>query len=346
MINIAPSKVRCHFSLKQLNTFGVKAYASNFVLIQDIDFLQELLKNYIREEVEILILGGGSNILFTQDFPGMVIKNGIKGIEVLAEDEHFATVKVGGGEVWHDFVLHAIDQNWGGIENLSLIPGTVGAAPIQNIGAYGVEQKDVFVGLDAIEIRTGKKVSFLKDECDFGYRNSIFKNELKGKLFITHVTFKLTKADHQINTSYGAISKQLEENKVSNPSIKDISDAVISIRNSKLPNPLEIGNCGSFFKNPEVPKRKFQALSYHHPELPHYPASKDGHVKIPAGWLIEQCGWKGKRMGNVGTFSKQALVLINHGNATGEEAKDFAMMIQQSVKDTFGIKLEPEVNIL
>lgn len=345
-MNIAPSKVRCHFPLKHLNTFGIKAYAQNFILIKEVEPLKALLMNHVRPGVNILPLGGGSNILFTQDFEGLVIKNEITGIDVLEHNEEWVTVRVGAGVVWHDFVSYCVDQDWGGIENLSLIPGTVGAAPIQNIGAYGVELKDVFVELEALEIATGKSHIFKKEACQFGYRNSIFKNEIKGKYIITHVILKLTKQHHQFNISYGAISKVLTEKGITQPSLKAISDTVIEIRSSKLPNPAEVGNCGSFFKNPEIPLEQFQLLEKQYPNLPHYPASQAHLIKIPAGWLIDQCGWKGKQVGNVGTYHKQALVLVNLGNATGEEAKAFAKQIQQSVTDTFGIQLDAEVNIL
>lgn len=345
-MNITPSKVRCHFPLKSLNTFGVKAYASNFVLIRDVAYLQELLSNYVREEVAVLVLGGGSNILFTQDFQGLVIKNEITGKEIIEENDSWVKVKVGGGEVWHDFVLYSIEQGWGGIENLSLIPGTVGAAPIQNIGAYGVELKDVFVELEAIDIHTGELKKFTKQECQFDYRNSIFKQELKGAFVITSVTFLLTKNTHQYNISYGAISKTLEAAGIVELSPKVISDAVIEIRSSKLPDPEEIGNCGSFFKNPVIDAKHFGEIEAKYPSIPSYPTANPGKIKVPAGWLIEQCGWKGKQVGNVGTYHKQALVLVNLGNATGLEAKALAMDIQQSVKEQFGIALQPEVNIL
>lgn len=346
MMNIAPSKVRCHFPLKQLNTFGVKAYASNFVLIRDRDYLQDLLSNYVRKEVDVLVLGGGSNILFTQDYQGLVIKNEITGIDTVEETADWVKVKVGGGEVWHDFVMHCVANDWGGVENLSLIPGSVGAAPIQNIGAYGVELKDVFESLEAVHLDTGVLHTFTKAECEFGYRNSVFKTSLKGQFMITSVTFTLTKHNHRFNTSYGAIAKVLEEQGVEALSLKAVSDAVIAIRTSKLPNPAEIGNCGSFFKNPEITKEQFETIAKQHPNIPHYSASKPSLIKVPAGWLIEQCGWKGKAVGNVGTYHKQALVLINLGNATGEEAKNMAYEIQASVAQNFGVELQPEVNIL
>ncbi|MBP6812127.1 MAG: UDP-N-acetylmuramate dehydrogenase, partial [Saprospiraceae bacterium] len=253
-------------------------------------------------------------------------------------------VEVGGGVVWHEFVLSAVAQGYGGVENMSLIPGTVGASPIQNIGAYGVELKDVFVRLKALNLTSGKLKTFSHSDCQFGYRDSIFKREEKGKWCITSVVFSLTKSPHKLNTSYGDISKTLESNGISNPSIADISRAVVQIRTSKLPDPAKIGNCGSFFKNPETEHSVLERILATHPQAPHYPLP-DGRVKIPAGWLIEQCGWKGKRVGNTGCYERQALVLVNYGGATGKEVKNLAEAIIESVERTFGVRLEAEVNI-
>ncbi|MFT5916255.1 MAG: UDP-N-acetylmuramate dehydrogenase [Flammeovirgaceae bacterium] len=335
-----------NYSLKNLNTFGIDAKAKSFTEVNSEDELKAVLQNEKAKQNRILPLGGGSNMLFTQDFEGLVIQNSIQGLEIIEQSEKEAIIEVGGGENWHEFVLKTLENNWGGLENLSLIPGTVGASPIQNIGAYGVELKDTFVSLRAMEITTGEIREFTHQECNFGYRESIFKTDLKGKYIITKVTFRLTHSNHNTNISYGAISQVLKEWEVEAPTVQDISRAVISIRESKLPNPTEIGNCGSFFKNPEIPEAEFEKVKANFPNIVSYPASKSGFIKVPAGWLIEQCGWKGKKVGNVGTFPKQALVIINLGNATGEEAKNFAMEIRKSVWNKFGIEINPEVNLI
>ena len=316
-----------------------------FTEVNSIDELQSAITSDLFKDNEVLILGGGSNILLTKDFNGLVIKNQITGIEIVHEDEHYVTVKVGGGEIWHQFVLHAIDNNWGGIENLSLIPGTVGAAPMQNIGAYGIEIKEVFESLTAVDLKTGHTKTFNKEACKFGYRESIFKLSAKGQYFIADVTFKLTKSNHQINTSYGAIQDVLKERNIANPTIKDVSDAVISIRKSKLPDPKEIGNSGSFFKNPTIDKIDYEGLKIEFPDIPGYIVS-DNEVKVPAGWLIEQCGWKGLKRGEIGVHKNQALVLVNYGGGKGIEIADLSKEIQQSVIDKFGIELTPEVNFI
>jgi UDP-N-acetylmuramate dehydrogenase len=291
------------------------------------------------------VLGGGSNILFTQNVDGLLLKNEISGIEIVRRWSNKVHIAVGGGENWHQFVLWAVENGYGGIENMSFIPGTVGASPIQNIGAYGVELKDVFVRLEAIDLATNKKHVFNKKQCEFGYRDSIFKRHAKDKYLITKVVFSLTSAQHNINTSYGDISKTLETLQITGtPTIKDISKAVIHIRSSKLPDPAKIGNCGSFFKNPELPSSILEQIRQTHPTAPGYPLPND-RVKIPAGWLIEQCGWKGKRIGNTGCYEKQALVLVNHGDASGQEVKQLSQDIINSVKERFNVKLEPEVNI-
>ncbi|MGB1218121.1 MAG: UDP-N-acetylmuramate dehydrogenase [Saprospiraceae bacterium] len=316
--------------------------AEKFATISNEDELQELLQK--NKGKQIRILGGGSNILLTENVSGLLIKNEIKGIRIIEEDEKTALVEVGGGENWHEFVCWTIEKNLGGIENLSLIPGTVGASPIQNIGAYGVELKDVFEELFITELSTGIEYIFPKEECQFGYRDSIFKREWKHKGCITRVYFRLQKDPHEINISYGAIKNVLEEKGIKKPSIKDVSNVVIAIRQSKLPDPKIIGNCGSFFKNPEISAAEFQALQKRVGEVVHYPLP-NGKFKIPAGWLIDQCGFKGVRYGNTGCYKNQALVLVNHGNAEGTEVKALAQEIQAAVLEKFGLEIVPEVNI-
>lgn len=336
--------IQKNVSLKYLNTFGIDVKAKLFAEFNSEQELKELLLEDEIHKSRKLILGGGSNVLFTGDFDGAVLLNRIKGIDVEKEDQDYALVKAGSGEVWHDLVLKTIEMNLGGIENLSLIPGTVGAAPIQNIGAYGAEVKDVFDFLQATHINTGESRTFDAEQCCFGYRDSVFKNEFKGEYIITSVTLKLKK-DPEFNTSYGAITNTLKELGIKELSLKAVSDAVIHIRKSKLPDPAQIGNAGSFFKNPEIPVSQFEKLKKEYPEIPSYPTSP-GMVKIPAGWLNEQCGWKGKCIGNAGVHKLQALVLVNLGGATGTELKNLAEQIKQSVKEKFGIELETEVNIV
>lgn len=331
-----------HTSLLPYNTFGLEVAADNFTEVFDTEALQQALQSGLRP---VLILGGGSNLLLTRDVPGLVIKNAIGGIQLIDSEGDLAKIKVGGGVVWHDFVVWAVSNGYGGVENLSLIPGTVGAAPVQNIGAYGVELKDVFVELEAVELSTGEVHTFGHASCRFGYRDSVFKHEHKNKYCITAVTFALTRNEHHLHIAYGDIQKTLEANAVSQPDISDVSRAVIQIRSSKLPDPAKIGNCGSFFKNPETDRSVLEKIRQSHPHVVAYDLP-DGRVKIPAGWLIEQCGWKGKRVGNTGCYEKQALVLVNYGGATGAEVKDLAYAIIDSVEKTFGIRLEPEVNIL
>ncbi len=335
-------KIQENTSLLPYNTFGIPAKAARFAQIDTPDALRAALQTGIRP---VFVLGGGSNVLFTRDPEGLVLRNAIKGIEIVRRFSHRAWVRFGGGETWHDGVMWAVSQGLGGIENMSLIPGTMGAAPIQNIGAYGVELKDVFVSLEAMELETGKLRRFNRAQCRFGYRDSFFKREGKGKYCIVSVTLSLTTNCHKLNISYGDIRKTLEDSGVTNPGVADISQAVIRIRSSKLPDPARIGNCGSFFKNPETDRAVLDRILATHPQAPHY-ALPDGRVKIPAGWLIEQCGWKGKRVGNTGCYEKQALVLVNHGGATGAEVKALAYAIIESVEKNFGIRLEPEVNIV
>ncbi|MGG6232121.1 UDP-N-acetylmuramate dehydrogenase [Tenacibaculum sp. SDUM215027] len=330
-----------NISLKEYNTFGINVNAKRFVSITSVYQLQQLLK----EEKDIFLISGGSNMLLTKDIETLVVHIDIKGISIDRENHNDIRITVNAGENWHEFVLWCVSQNYGGLENLSLIPGNVGTCPIQNIGAYGVEVKDTITKVEAIEIETGKLISFAAEECKFGYRNSIFKNEAKGKYILTSVSFQLTKNNHKLNTSYGAIESELSSKGITNPTIKDISDAVIVIRQSKLPDPKEIGNSGSFFKNPVIPKKHFEKLKEKHANIPSYVIS-DTEVKVPAGWLIEQSGFKGKNFGNYGVHEKQALVLVNYGNATGKEIYELAQKIQQTIKDKFDIKLEIEVNII
>ncbi len=330
--------------LKPFNTFGIEATAKYFIEVSSIDQLQEILQSPDYQSTERLILGGGSNMLLTKDFDGLVIKIAIKGFEVVNENEDNIWIKAGAGLVWHDLVMQCVNQNYAGMENLSLIPGTVGAAPMQNIGAYGIEIKEVFEELQALEIATGEIKNFDKAMCNFGYRESIFKHEAKGKYIILNVTFKLSKKP-TFHVEYGAIKDTLAEMGEIEMSIKAISDAVIQIRQSKLPNPAEIGNAGSFFKNPEILKSQFEALKAQFPTIPSYPVSETT-TKVPAGWLIEQAGWKGQRFGNVGVHAKQALVLVNYGGGKGEEIKDLSQKIQASVKEKFGIQLSAEVNFI
>lgn len=338
------ASIKEHFSLSPYNTMGINATARFFVEVNSVEELTGALEFAEEKSSSMLVLGGGSNILFVNDFDGLVILNRIKGIEVLSEDENQVTLKCGAGENWHQLVLNCVEKGYGGLENLSLIPGTVGAAPIQNIGAYGVELKDVFERLEAFDIEKRELRTFSKEECAFGYRDSIFKKELKGKVIITSVTLKLSKKP-ELNFSYSSLKEKLEEKGITKPSIKDISDAVIEVRQSKLPDPEEIGNTGSFFKNPVISVFQFDELKSKYPELPSYPVS-ERQVKVPAGWLIEQAGWKGKRVGDAGVHEKQALVLVNHGNAMGEEIWSLANQIIDSVDQKFDIRLTPEVNIL
>lgn len=332
-------KIQQNISLKPYNTFGIHSNAKRFVTVNSVKELKEI----IASEKSLFLLGGGSNILLTGDVEKLVIHLNTKGIIVNDFDEDEVLVTAEAGENWHELVLWCVSQNYGGLENLALIPGNVGTSPIQNIGAYGVEIKDVFQQLEALEIETGKTKIFTNADCDFGYRNSVFKNELKGKYIIVNVTFKLTKKNHKINISYGAIKDLLTDKE--NPSIEEIADAIIAIRQSKLPDPKKIGNSGSFFKNPVISSDLFKKLSEKHPEIPHYRISEN-EIKIPAGWLIEQCGFKGKRFGDAGVHEKQALVLVNYNNATGKEIYALAQKIQQKVMETFKISLEIEVNVI
>jgi UDP-N-acetylmuramate dehydrogenase len=333
--------IQNHFSLKNYNTFGIEAFAQAFTAVTSVNELKEVLEN----QKDIFVLGGGSNMLLTQDIHKLVVHVALKGIEIVDENEDFVWVKANAGENWHEFVLWCIKHNFGGLENLSLIPGNVGTTPIQNIGAYGKEIKDSLFTCEAVAIETLENRTFTNEECRFGYRESIFKNELKDQYIITAVTFKLTKNNHVLNTSYGAIDAELEKMNISNPTIKDVSDAVIAIRSSKLPNPKELGNSGSFFKNPIIAKEQYEKAVVHFPDMPHYKVSET-EVKVPAGWLIEQAGFKGKRFGYAGIHKNQALVLVNYGNATGQEILEVSKNIQQTILEQFGIAIEAEVNII
>ncbi|MCM2302482.1 MAG: UDP-N-acetylmuramate dehydrogenase [Flavobacteriaceae bacterium] len=333
--------IQKNISLKPLNTFGIDTIAKQFITVSTINELEEVIK----ETPSFFILGGGSNILFTKEIIPFVIHLNLKGTNILNYSDDDVFVKVAAGEAWHSFVLWCIEHRFGGLENLSLIPGNVGASPIQNIGAYGVEVKDTIVEVETLEISTLKKHIFLNTECQFGYRDSIFKKELKGKHIITSVIFKLTSKNHILNTAYGAIGEALSEKGITKPTIKDISDAVISIRESKLPNPSAIGNGGSFFKNPVISTQHFKELQKKYINIPHYSIA-ESEVKIPAGWLIEQAGFKGIKKGNTGVHSKQALVIVNYGNAKGIEILELANEIQDIIFKMFNISLEIEVNII
>ncbi len=327
-------------SLRTYNTFGIDVKSKKFIGIQSTDVLKAVLAE--NQGAQVLLLGGGSNLLLTKDFDGLTIRIENRGIEILKEDEYGARIKVAAGENWHDFVLWCLKKDFGGVENLALIPGSVGAAPIQNIGAYGVELSQVFESCEAMSRETGEIKTFNKTECEFGYRNSIFKNTLKEQYIITSVEFNLTKAPHQINTSYGGLSEKIESK---SPSIQTVAQTVIEIRSAKLPDPRLIGNSGSFFKNPVLGSEQFAALQQQYPNLPHYPDQK-GKVKIPAAWLIDYLGFKGYRKNDAGVHQNQALVLVNYGNASGAEIKKLAQEIKDKVLENFKIDLEFEVNIL
>jgi UDP-N-acetylmuramate dehydrogenase len=334
--------IKKNYNLQKYNTFGIEAQCAAFVSVKNTTELNTVLTE---NTLPIYVLGGGSNLLFTKSYYDFLfIKNDIKGIKKIENTEGVCLIEVGGGESWHDLVLWCLKNNLGGIENLSLIPGTVGAAPIQNIGAYGVELKDIFVKLEAINLQTLENQTFTHNDCRFSYRDSIFKQELKGKYLISKVYLKLTQKEHKIQTNYGDIQRLLTEWQITIPTIQDVSKAVINIRQSKLPDPSVIGNAGSFFKNPEITQIQFDALKKNHPNIVGYPTDKG--IKVAAGWLIEQCGWKGKRYGNVGVNERQALVLVNYGKGNGLEIKQLAQHIQASVLEKFGIELVAEVNML
>ena len=332
-----------NFSLKKHNTFGIEAKAKQFVAVHSVQDLKTILQE--NKTQQKFILGGGSNMLLTKDIDALVIHIDLKGKKIIEENDDFVWVESQAGESWHEFVLWTIDQNFGGLENMSLIPGNVGTTPVQNIGAYGTEIKDTFVSCEAMTIESQEMKTFTNDECHFGYRESIFKNEAKNQFIITSVVFKLTKANHKINTSYGDISSELAKYNITNPTLKDVSNAVIAIRQSKLPDPKELGNSGRFFKNPILLKSDFEKIHQQFPEMKYFDISET-EVKVPAGWLIEQAGFKGKRFGDAGIHKNQALVLVNYGNATGQEILNVSKDIQETIFKTFGIHIEAEVNVI
>lgn len=337
-------KIIENYSLKSLNTFGVDVKTRYIAEIFSDNDLFKLLEDKEFESVRKFILGGGSNILFTKDFEGLVIKNSIPGINIIDEDDESIIIETGAGVNWDDFVSYCVEKKWCGVENLSLIPGTVGAAPIQNIGAYGQELKNVLYNLEGIFIETGEKKIFNNYECKFSYRESIFKNEFKNKFVITRVGFKLSKKP-EVNISYPPIREELNNRKISDPKIRDLRKIVVDIRNSKLPDPKIIGNAGSFFKNPVVRNDKFKMLKEKYPDLNSYPVDDD-HVKLSAAALIEKCGWKGKRIGNCGSYEKQPLVIVNYGEATAGEILELANNIRSSVEENFEVTLQQEVNLV
>ncbi|HVS93788.1 MAG TPA: UDP-N-acetylmuramate dehydrogenase [Mucilaginibacter sp.] len=336
-------QIQENVSLKNFNTFGIDVSAKYFVEIAHEEDLAELFLDPQWQNIKRLVLGGGSNMLLVKDFDGLIIRINIRGIEHrINHNEVF--VEAGAGEVWNDLVNYCVNRGYAGIENLSLIPGSVGASPIQNIGAYGVELKDIFKSCRAFEIATGQFRTFSKEDCAFGYRESIFKHGLKDKFIITSVKFQLSLVSKP-NLEYGAIKQELTNQNITHPTIADVSRIVSHIRVSKLPDPSTIGNAGSFFKNPVISAEQFEVLYSKFPDVVNYPAG-DGKVKLAAGWLIEQCGWKGKVVGHTGTWKNQALVLVNHGDATGEEVYSLSSQIIDSVYTKFGVLLEREVNII
>lgn len=337
-------KIQENISLKSLNTMGLNVQTRYYAQVADVEELRAALIWQQTNNVNSMILGGGSNVLFTTDFDGLIIHNQIRGMATLQQNDELVHLYVGGGENWHDFVEFTVKRGWYGIENLALIPGLVGAAPIQNIGAYGVELKDVLVRVHALNRETLEDESFSNEECEFGYRNSIFKQREKGKYIIVGIELVLSKIP-KVNTEYGAIRSVLTEQGIDNPTGIDVFSAVVAIRQSKLPDPKELGNTGSFFKNPIVPKEKFEEIKAKHEQVPSYPID-DKMVKIPAGWLIEKAGWKGKVVGNTGNHKNQALVIVNYGEATGQEIAEHAARVMDSIMNEFGIRLEAEVNII
>lgn len=332
-----------NFSLKKHNTFGIEAKAKQFVVVHSVPDLKAVLQENPTEKK--FILGGGSNMLLTQDIDALVIHVDLKGKKIIQQDTDFVWVESQAGENWHEFVLWTIHQDFGGLENMSLIPGNVGTTPVQNIGAYGTEIKDTFISCEAVNIVTQEMKTFTNADCHFGYRESVFKHEAKDQYVITSVIFKLTKRNHKINISYGDIQSELAQKNIENPSLVDVSNAVIAIRQSKLPDPAALGNSGSFFKNPIVLKSEFEPIHKKFPEMKFYEISET-EVKVPAGWLIEQAGFKGKRFGDAGIHKNQALVLVNYGNATGQEILNVSKNIQKTVFEIFGISIEAEVNVI
>lgn len=333
-----------NYPLLKLNTFGIDVKAKYFTSINTINELIEVTKTNVFKDLELLILGGGSNILFTKDFDGLVILNNIKGKEIIDQNQQSIFLKIGAGENWHELVMYCVDNGWGGIENLSLIPGNTGTAPMQNIGAYGVEIKETFIELEALEISSGKIVKFNNSDCEFGYRESVFKNKMKNQYIILNITLELKK-NPVLNINYGDVKAILESQNIKNPGIKEVSNAIISIRQSKLPDPKKIGNSGSFFKNPIVSLNQLELIKKKYPNVVNYEINEN-EFKIAAGWLIERAGWKGKKFNNYGIHEKQALVLVNYGLANGMEIFQLSEKIILDIKDKFGITLEREVNII
>ncbi len=331
-----------NISLKPYNTFGIDVKAKSFGRFASLAELKDLLQSRDKE-TPLFILGGGSNVLFTKDLPFFVLKNEISGIEIVNETETSVVLKVGSGVEWHSFVRYTVESGWGGIENMSLIPGSVGASPMQNIGAYGAELKDTFVSLEALHIESLELHSFNKEQCQFGYRESVFKRALKNQYVIVSVSYELSK-NPKINTTYGAIQSEIEVMGAEEITVDTVSQAVMNIRRSKLPDPKVLGNAGSFFKNPLVSKAVFEQIQKNYPDAPHYP-QESGEEKLAAGWLIEKAGWKGKRIGNCGVHEKQALVLVNYGGARGKEIYDLSTLIVEDIQSKFGVNLEREVNI-
>jgi len=336
--------IQKNISLKNYNTFGIDVKASQFVMLDSITQIPEILEYVSSEKLDFMVLGGGSNVLFTKNFDGLIIYWNSKGKEILHQSDSEVLIKANAGENWHEFVMWSLEQGFSGLENLALIPGNVGSSPIQNIGAYGVEVKDIIDAVEIFDTTTSQTVVFKNTDCNFGYRDSIFKKN-KGKYIVSSVTFKLKNNSNQVNTSYGAIESTLSERKITHPKAQDVAEAVIYIRETKLPNPKVLGNSGSFFKNPVISIGLFNEIKKNYPNTPNYPVS-DKYVKIPAGWLIEQCGFKGKKFGEVGVHDQQSLVLVNLGNAKGTEVLELANLIQKSVKEKFDINIEMEVNII
>lgn len=335
--------IQTNFSLKKYNTFGIEAKANRFVAVNSVTDLKIILKE--NQDSEKFILGGGSNMLLTQDIDALVIHVDLKGKKIIKQDDDYVWVESQAGENWHEFLLWCIDQDFGGLENMSLIPGNVGTTPVQNIGAYGTEIKDTMVSCSSITIDNQETRIFSNHDCNFGYRESIFKQELKDQYIITSVVFKLTKRNHKISVSYGDIQVELAKKSIQNPTLKNVSDAVIAIRQSKLPDPKVLGNSGSFFKNPIISREEFEPIYKKFPEMKFYEISAT-QVKVPAGWLIEQSGLKGFRKGDAGVHKNQALVLVNHGNATGSEILELSKLVQKTVFDNYGISIEAEVNVI
>lgn len=342
---IQKPEIRQNVNLAPYNTLQIEAIADRFVVIRHAGELPVLFKNKEFPIEDAWVLGSGSNVLFRGRVRPLVLKNEIKGLEILEEDDRRIRIRSGAGMNWHQLVEYCVNKKWQGVENLALIPGTVGAAPIQNIGAYGVELEEVFESLQAFDLHKGTFRRFEKEACEFGYRDSVFKQRYKNRFVITSVDLRLNKASYMLETGYPSLREWFDRHNLSSPGLEDIFRAVVNIRTAKLPDPRDIGNAGSFFKNPIISRVKFDEIKQDYPSIPSYPLTEN-RIKVPAGWLIEKTGWKGKRKGNVGTYENQALVIVNHGGATGEEIWELAQQIRSSVQKTFGIELVPEVNIV